>query len=65
MEPKAQSASTEPVRSPHEATPAASAADAAMRTYVGYLAGWFDLGQLAAGRRLERGGVKKPLLTDL
>lgn len=36
-----------------------------MRAYVGYLAGWFDLGQLAAGRRLERNGVDAPLLTDL
>lgn len=45
--------------------PPASPADAAMRAYVGLLAGWFDLGQLAAGRRLQRGGVEAPLLTDL
>jgi hypothetical protein len=42
----------------------ASAADAAMTTYVGLLAGWFDIGQLAAGRRLERAGVRGPLLND-
>lgn len=34
--------------------PDAAAADAAMTEYVGYLAGWFDLAQLAAGRRLGR-----------
>jgi hypothetical protein len=35
-----------------------------MRAYVGYLAGLFDIGQLAAGRRLERSGVHEPLLHD-
>jgi len=38
--------------------------DQVMRTYIGFLAGWFDLAQLAAGRRLERSGVRKPLLND-
>lgn len=38
--------------------------DQMMRTYVSYLAGWFDIAQLAAGRRLERSGVRKPLLGD-
>jgi hypothetical protein len=65
MEPEARPAPAAPVSSPQEARPASSAADAAMRAYVGYLAGWFDLGQLAAGRRLERNGVDAPLLTDL
>lgn len=30
------------------------AADAAMVEYVGYLASWFDIGQLAAGFRARR-----------
>ncbi|HKR87655.1 MAG TPA: hypothetical protein VJS38_05720 [Phenylobacterium sp.] len=38
--------------------------DQMMRAYVGYLAGWFDIAQLAAGRRLERSGVRRPLLSD-
>jgi hypothetical protein len=28
--------------------------DEMMRAYVSYLAGWFDIAQLAAGRELER-----------
>jgi len=40
------------------------AADAAARAYVGYLAAWFDIGQLVAGRQLERAGVREPLLND-
>ena len=40
------------------------AADAAVTAYVGYLAGWFDIGQIAAGRQLERAGVREPLLND-
>ncbi len=49
-----------------DATPAASAtaADAAMTAYVGLLAGWFDIGRLAASRRLNRAGVHEPLLND-
>ncbi len=43
---------------------AAARADAAMAAYVGYLAGLFDIGQLAAGRRLSRAGVREPLLND-
>jgi hypothetical protein len=39
-------------------------ADAAMKEYVGYLAGWFDLAQLAAARRLRRAGVRTSLLND-
>jgi len=64
MEPEARVTPTEPAQL-ELAPPPASAADAAMRAYIGYLAGWFDLGLLAAGRRLERSGVEKPLLTDL
>ena len=45
--------------------PEADAADAVMSAYVGYLAGWFDIAQLAAGRRLVRGGVRSALLNDL
>lgn len=65
MEPEARPASAEPAPQLELAPPPSSAADAAMRAYVCYLAGWFDLGLLAAGRRLERSGVEAPLLTDL
>jgi len=67
MEPEARPASAEPAPQLELelAPPPASAADAAMRAYVCYLAGWFELGRLAAGRRLERSGVDAPLLTDL
>jgi hypothetical protein len=47
---------------PEPPKPPSSAAEAAMTAYVGYLAGWFDIGRLAAGRRLSRGGVRDPLL---
>lgn len=49
-----------------DAAPAAPAtpADAAMTAYVGFLAGWFEIGRLAAGRRLSRAGVHEPLLND-
>ncbi len=49
---------------PEPPRPPASAAEAAMTAYVGYLAGWFDIGRLAAGRRLTRAGVNTPLLND-
>ena len=42
----------------------AARADAAMNAYVGYLAGWFEIGRLAAGRRLNRAGLQEPLLND-
>jgi len=64
MEPEAHTPSDELDPCPIFAPPA-SAADEAMRAYLCYLAGWFELGQLAAGRRLERCGVDAPLLTDL
>ena len=52
-------------QAPDAAPPRAhAAADAAMTAYVGFLAGWFDLGRLAAGRRLSRAGVQEPLLND-
>ena len=49
-----------------DATPmkTAAPADAAMTAYVGYLAGWFDIGRLAASRRLNRAGLHEPLLND-
>lgn len=65
MDPEARPAPADPALPPTLPPPASSAAEAVMRAYIGYLAGWFDLGQLAAGRRLERSGVKEPLLTDL
>jgi len=65
MEPEARSAPAEPVARLELAPPPSSAADEVMRAYVCYLAGLFELGQLAAGRRLERSGVDAPLLTDL
>ena len=63
-------ASPSPVSSPEPAPPSearepASAAAAAMTEYVGYLAGWFDIGRLAAGRRLNRAGVRTSLLNDV
>jgi hypothetical protein len=39
-------------------------ADSVMTAYVGYLAGWFEIGRLAAGRRLDRAGLRSPLLND-
>lgn len=38
--------------------------DQMIRAYVGFLAGMFDIGQLAAGRRLQRSGAREPLLHD-
>jgi hypothetical protein len=43
----------------------ASLADAVVKECVGYFAGWFDIGQLAAGRRLKRAGVRTSLLNDV
>jgi hypothetical protein len=38
--------------------------DVVMTAYVGYLAGWFEIGRLAASRRLDRAGLSAPLLND-
>jgi hypothetical protein len=35
-----------------------------MTEYVGYMAGWFEIARLTAGRRLRRGGVRTSLLND-
>jgi hypothetical protein len=53
-----------PTPPPEPRRPQIPPAEQVMRDYVGYLAGWFDIGQLAAGRRLERSGVREPLLKD-
>jgi hypothetical protein len=50
---------------PHEPNEQPAAADAAMKEYVGYLASWFDLAQLAAARRLRRAGMRTSLLNDM
>jgi hypothetical protein len=47
-----------------EPQPAHRDADSVMTAYVGYLAGWFEIGRLAAGRRLDRAGLRGPLLND-
>lgn len=44
--------------------PAPSPSDAMMTAYVSYLAGCFEIAQLAAARRLARAGVHTPLLND-
>lgn len=54
-----------PPEAPPQAAPTEARADAALFEYVGYLAGWFDIGQIAAGRRLRRAGVREALLNDL
>jgi hypothetical protein len=53
----------------HEADPPRPAAryttaDDVMTAYVNLLAGCFQVGQLAAGRRLNRSGVHTNLLND-
>ena len=52
-----------PAQGPAPAEPRTEA-DAVMTAYVGFLAGCFDIGRLAAGRRLSRAGVRDPLLND-
>jgi hypothetical protein len=51
---------------PPEATlrAAQSPSDAMMAAYIGYLAGYFEIGRLAAARRLARSGLHTPLLND-
>jgi hypothetical protein len=62
-DPTAAPQRTDPHPEP-ERPPQAARADAAMSAYVGYLAGWFEIGRLAAGRRLSRAGLDAPLLND-
>ena len=50
-QPKSPDAQTGPADAGHNAR---RAADTAMVEYVGYLASWFDIGQLAAGFRARR-----------
>lgn len=59
----AEDAATPPRRE-SAAEPAHAATDATLCAYVGYFAGWFDIGRLAASRRLDRAGVRAPLLND-
>jgi hypothetical protein len=44
--------------------PRSFAPDDPLLAYVGFFAGWFDLAQLAAGRRWSRGGFYAPPPAD-